>query len=409
MLYSFKAIGDDGHILSSTIEATNKPEAVSALSKKNLKVVHICEGMQSCGVRGALFGHRQRVKTRGKVDQEALIHFFEKLHKMVVAGLTLTDAIASIGKRSTTTAEMDFTNGLLASISSGCSLSDALKRTGLKIDDNIHSIIVVGESSGNLASALRDSVDFLAAKRDVARRIVSSLTYPAFMTGMVVVVMVVFMFAIMPRIEGFIKGFGAEPPFMMEFLKKFVGATCFLIPIGAVAAAVGVIVVRNMRKTAGGCRATDGLILRIFPMSVLIPLSTRTNLANLMATLLSNGIPMAEALKMARSSIGNVVIAERFADAEGEIFDGKSVCESFEKYGILDGEACDIVAVGEKVGNLAPSFREIHRIYDGNLKTTIKKVTFTISVIAMTITFTLVGIVAFAMMQAITRISSGIS
>jgi type II secretory pathway component PulF len=235
------------------------------------------------------------------------------------------------------------------------------------------------------------------------------MVYPAFMIALVVVVMLVFMFMIMPRIESFIEGFGGEIPPMMRFLKGFAVAMCFALPIGAVGGAIAAIVIRSVRKTAMGRYATDKVVLKIFPMSAMIPLSTKTNLANLMATLLSNGINTAKALKMAKSSIGNLVLAEQFGNAEMDILDGKSVCESFEKYDILDGEACDIIAVGEKIGNLAPSFKDIHKIYDANLKVAIKRMTLFISSIAMFITFSLVGIVAFAMIQAITGVSSSVS
>jgi type II secretory pathway component PulF len=150
-------------------------------------------------------------------------------------------------------------------------------------------------------------------------------------------------------------------------------------------------------------------MLKIPPLSLTIPLFTKTSLTNLMATLLSNGVNTSEALKIAQTCVNNKVLLEQFVLAKTDILDGKSVCESFEQHQILDGEECDFLEVGEKIGDLASAFRDIHKIYDERLKSTLKKLTLMASSIAMMFAFSLIGLLALGMVQSIMGATAAVS
>jgi type II secretory pathway component PulF len=100
---------------------------------------------------------------------------------------------------------------------------------------------------------------------------------------------------------------------------------------------------------------------------------------------------------------------ERFAKAKTYILDGGGVCSSFEKHQVFDGEFCDLLAIGEKVGDLASSFEDIHRMQDEQLQSTLKKLKISISAIAMLFAFSLIGILALGRVQSIMGASSVVS
>jgi type II secretory pathway component PulF len=320
---------------------------------------------------------------------------------MLAAGITLSDAISVINKRTVDPAEKTLTDKLLQDISGGQSFSDAIKGLNVKIDSNVYSIILVGESSGNLAAVLKDVVDLLKSKNELKKKMISSLIYPSFMVSFVFVVMLLFVFVLMPKMESFIKDLGGELPPMAQFLKSLSKWLVYsLLPIiGCIIAAF--ITIPKIRQTKLGRYKTDQLMLKIAPFSITIPLFMKTSLTKLMATLLSNGVNTSEALNLAQTSIGNEVLLEQFICAKTDILDGGSVCTAFEKNNILDGEQCDILAIGEKIGDLASSFKDINKMYDEKLQSTLKKLTVSISAAAMMFAFALVGLLALGMVQSI--------
>jgi type II secretory pathway component PulF len=118
---------------------------------------------------------------------------------------------------------------------------------------------------------------------------------------------------------------------------------------------------------------------------------------------------VSDALELAQTSIENKAILEKFLDAKTDILDGRSVCDAFERYGILDGDKCDLLAVGEKVGDLASSFREIYKLYSEEMKDTLKRLTLSASAAAMSFAFVLVILLAVSVVQILASATSSVS
>jgi type II secretory pathway component PulF len=396
--FVFKALKSSGEIINSTIVAGNQQEATKLIKQQNLQLISITAEIASRSVTRRLFRKKQ---TSAAVTNKVLLFFFEKLYKMLAAGITLSDAISIINKRTVNPGEKFLADKLSQDISGGQSFSDAIKSLNMKMDNSIYSIILVGESSGSLATVLGDVVDLLKSKNELKKKMISSLVYPSFMVTFTAVVMLIFVFVLMPKMENFIKELGGTLPPLAQFLKSSAQwFTYLLLPvIGCIIATI--IIIPRIRRTKVGRYKTDQLILKMIPFSITIPLFMKTNLSKLMATLLSNGVNTSEALKLAQTSISNEILLERFMRAKTDILDGGSVCTSFEKYNVIDGEQCDLLAIGEKIGDLASSFKDIHKMYDEKLQSTLKKVTVSVSAGAMIFAFALVGLLALGMVQSI--------
>ncbi|MDR2776787.1 MAG: type II secretion system F family protein [Puniceicoccales bacterium] len=396
MNFIFKAFRNTGEVINSTIAAANQQEAVKLIKQQNLQLISITVANQS--ITRHIFQKKQQSAV---VTNNVLLFFFEKLYKMLSASITLSEAISIINKRTGSSAEKFLTNKLLQDISGGQSFSNAIKSLNIKMDSSIYSIILVGESSGNLATVLGDVVDLLKSKNELRKKMISSLAYPSFMVAFTVVVMLLFVFVLMPKMENFIKELGGSLPPMAQLLKLISKwFTYLLLPaIGCIIAAF--ITIPKIRQTKVGRYKTDQLILKMAPFSTTIPLFMKTNLSKLMTTLLSNGVNTSEALKLAQTSISNEILLERFIHAKTDILDGCSICTSFEKYNVIDGEQCDLLAIGEKIGDLSSSFKDIHKMYSEKLQSTLKKLTVSVSTGAMMFAFALVGLLALGMVQSI--------
>ncbi|MDR2603140.1 MAG: type II secretion system F family protein, partial [Puniceicoccales bacterium] len=305
MNFVFKALKSSGEIINSTILAENQQEATKLIKQQNLQLISITAEIASRSVTRRLFRKKQ---TSAAVTNKVLLFFFEKLYKMLAANITLSEAISIINKRTTNPAEKFLTDKLSQDISGGQSFSDAIKSLNIKIDNGVYSIILVGESSGSLATVLGDVVDLLKSKNELRKKMIASLVYPSFMVTFTVVVMLLFVFVLMPKMENFIKELGGTLPPMAQFLKSLAQwFTYLLLPaIGCIIAII--IIIPKIRQTKVGRYKTDQLILKMIPFSITIPLFMKTNLSKLMATLLSNGVNTSEALKLAQTSINNEIL-----------------------------------------------------------------------------------------------------
>ncbi|MDR2738099.1 MAG: type II secretion system F family protein [Puniceicoccales bacterium] len=412
MRFAFKAIATTGEIVSSDIDAPSKRDAMAIMAGRHLRLISISEVPS---LRGR-FGFREiwtmLTKKRGNssaITGDVLLRFFVKLQKMIDAGLTLHDSLASIAKRAGNPAERALTNALLIDISYGLSFPDAIKNIGPKIGDSVYSMILVGEANGNLSSALADVVKLMRSGSELKKKMISSLVYPVFMATLAFVIIVVFAFVFVPRMESSILEMGGKLPRSSQIMKAFTHAFIISLPTFMALVAIFVLVAFRVRKTKIGRYKVDQLLLKIPPFSKIIPLISKTNLTNLMATLLLNGVNTSEALELSQTSIGNRVIFGKFLSAKTDILDGRSVCESFEKYGILDGDKCDLLAVGEKTGDLASAFKDVYEMYDKDLKEALRGLTVSTSSGAMLFAFAMVILLAASVVQSITGLAGAVS
>jgi type II secretory pathway component PulF len=413
MRFLFKAVAIGGQIVSDSIDAASRSEAIDAIERRHMKLILLNESSSNDrshslkSVWEAMTKERQSANK--KLTGEETVMFFSKLQKMIGSGLTLSNSLTSIAKRANSFAEKTFTAALLADISSGISFSESIKKMGSSVSSDICSIIAVGEANGNLAGSIEDVVNLIEAKINLKKRVVSATIYPATMIVFALAVIIGFAFFMMPKLKSLLEQFGADLPPIARILSS--GAKLFVIslPLLAVGVTISAVVIANARKTKIGRYKTDQIILKIPPFSKNITLFTKVRFANLMSTLLANGVDMSKALDLAQTSIKNSVILGRFINAKTDILDGEGISKSLEKYGMLEGYKCDLLEVGEKIGNLAGAFKDIHRLYDEELKSRLKHMTSTITAIAMGIVFALVGLLAFTIIQILGKATTSFS
>lgn len=108
-------------------------------------------------------------------------------------------------------------------------------------------------------------------------------------------------------------------------------------------------------------------------------------------------------------SIDNLFIRQKYIDAQTAILDGVSVSQALQTFGIIDGSVCDILAVGEKTGNLDDAFVNVATIYEKHLDKFLKKLVVCTSTIALLFAFSLVTILALSVVSSVLNFSSGLS
>jgi general secretion pathway protein F/type IV pilus assembly protein PilC len=74
--------------------------------------------------------------------------------------------------------------------------------------------------------------------------------------------------------------------------------------------------------------------------------------ARMLGTLLENGIPMLDALEIARESAGNPILAESIARASESVRHGEPLGARLAESGFLGDDVVEMIAVGESANNL---------------------------------------------------------
>jgi general secretion pathway protein F len=100
-----------------------------------------------------------------------------------------------------------------------------------------------------------------------------------------------------------------------------------------------------------------------------------SRLASTLATMLSSGVQLLEALDVSRRVMNNRVLEQAVEEARQNIREGETIAEPLKRSGQFPPLVTHMVAVGEKSGEMEEMLRRIGQIYDGEVDRVITRFT----------------------------------
>jgi len=73
----------------------------------------------------------------------------------------------------------------------------------------------------------------------------------------------------------------------------------------------------------------------------------------ILGTMLENGIPLVESMKIARSSIGSATLEQALADAVDAVESGETLAQPLAQSDFMEEDVLEMISVGESANNLA--------------------------------------------------------
>lgn len=100
-----------------------------------------------------------------------------------------------------------------------------------------------------------------------------------------------------------------------------------------------------------------------------------SRLASTLATMLSSGVQLLEALDVARRVMNNRVLEQAVEEARQNIREGETIAEPLKRSGQFPPLVTHMIAVGERSGEMEEMLRRIGQIYDGEVDRVITRFT----------------------------------
>jgi general secretion pathway protein F len=107
-------------------------------------------------------------------------------------------------------------------------------------------------------------------------------------------------------------------------------------------------------------------------------------LARTLGTLLANGVPLLNALAIARETLANAVLREALSETATAAKEGRGLAEPLARSARFPQLAIHLLAVGEKSGHLEAMLLKIAEIFDREVRSTLERM-MTLLVPALTI------------------------
>jgi type II secretory pathway component PulF len=302
----------------------------------------------------------------------------------------------------------DISRQLRQDVMEGRSLSDAMSKQPHIFSDLYVNMVRAGEQSGALEDVLRRLASHFERFAEVQSKFTSAMIYPAIVACVGMVIVVFFMTFMLPRFLSIFEGFKVPLPATTQFLVSlsnlFSGYWWLMILL----AIVFFVIFNRYKSTESGKRTIDGWQMRLPVLGKVVRLNIFAQFARTLSTLLINGVPVLNALKITEQILSNRIVREAIARTREEVTDGKTIAQPLARSKIFPQLMIDMVKIGEETGDVPGALKNVAETYEAELTIALRVMTNLIEPIMIIIMAMGVGFLLFSVMSAMFAITSNV-
>lgn len=360
MLFTYKAIDNTNIQREGTVEAPTVDAAITAVQKRGYTIISIDEIKSGQGLAGLFqikFSFFQRISNK---DIVILSRQISTLFQAQVSPLRIFRLLS---------AEMEseqlrtVLNQIVEDLQAGNSISRALSSHPNVFSSFYVNLVRAGEESGSLEKSFNYLADYLDRQYEVAAKAKNALVYPAFVISIFVAVMTLMLTLVIPSIAKILTDAGQVLPI---YTRIVIGLSNFMvnyIGIILVLAAFGGAAFWRFSRTSVGKRTIDEFMISIPYVGDLQRKLVLTRICDNMATMLSSGISIVQAIEVTADVVDNLVYKEILMSTLLEVKGGRSFADSIGEYAQIPGVLAQMAKVGEETGSLATILTTLSNFY----------------------------------------------
>ncbi|MFA6502784.1 MAG: type II secretion system F family protein [Candidatus Paceibacterota bacterium] len=357
MLFSYRAIDQDGHEREGTIEAPSQDMAVSALQRRNLIISAIAaeEGKSELEISLPFFN---RISNK---DIVILSRQVATLFEAQVSALRVFRLLAS-----------EVENKQLATVLSavgddlqgGIPINKALARHPDVFSTFYVNMVRAGEESGKLSETFVYLADYLDRSYDVVSKAENALIYPIFVIAVFFGVMGLMLTLVIPKISAVLVDSGQAVPF---YTAVVINLSTFLVHYGIfilIALAAGGFYLWELGKTDAGKVVLDRVKLQVPYVGTLYTKLYLSRIADNLSTMLLSGISVVEAIDITSSVVGNASYEAILKQVAADVKGGSPISDALDKHSAIPSIMVAMTKVGEETGELGKILSTLAKFYN---------------------------------------------
>ena len=374
--FQYKALQTDGSISEGVLDAPGRPDAFRQIEVLGLRPVSLAEKADSKnGSSGstALSGNNPFRFSSQKVSSKDLENFTRLLSSLLAAGVPLSRALVILYKESSNPAVAAQWKQIHDYVIDGMSLADAMAKSPETFPRVYTAMVQAGETGGFLDVVLSQIADFQAREKELKSKVMTAMLYPCILLVLALGVLAFLLVFFIPRFQKIFAGFGGSLPLITQVI---VGASNLARSYGLFivgGAVFGGFLLRNWFKSEQGKRVWEGLMLKA---PIVGPLAARFAMARfcrMLGTLLGAGVPLVQALNVARKSIGNQILVDAVSQSIERVQEGGRLGDSLANCrGLFPGSVLEMISIAEESGRLDSELVRIANVTETDLDRQLK-------------------------------------
>jgi type IV pilus assembly protein PilC len=358
--FTYKVLQPGGAVAEGQVDASNRPEAmrlVEALGQP-IKLSEAGGAAAGSAPKGAAAADGttflgMSLGGQGKITPRILENFTRLLASLLAAGVPFSRALQILQKEATVPAAKAKWKEIYDLVIDGMPMSQAMARSPETFPKVYVAMVEAGEMGGFLDVVLGQIADFQAREKENKSKAVAALTYPAILLVLAIGVIIFLMVFFIPRFQLVFKSFNATLPLLTTMIIKTSQAVRDYGLYLGVVVVVAVISLRNWFTSEKGRRTWEGLVLRLPVIGPLTAQFAMARFTRMLGTLLGAGVPLINALNVARRSIGNQILVDAVSESIDRVKEGGALGASLGRNSkLFPGTIIEMITVAEESGRI---------------------------------------------------------
>lgn len=368
-LFQYKAASNTGDVVEGEMEAASQEVVIRHLQSQGHIPIR-AEKVTRAAVaeKPTVSGLFRRRAGRADVDV-----FTIELATLLRAGLPLDKALEMLVAIAERPAFRGVLEQLLEDVRGGAFLSAALEPHGRLFSRFYRNMVKAGEASGALDAALERLAAFMERSRELRDSILAALLYPVVLVVVGVLSLVVILGVVIPKISEMFAEAGQRLPWFTQAVVatgSFVETYWWAITLACVG--IYLFVRRQYAHPAGRLR-WDARLLRLPLVGSLVARLEAARFTRTLGTLLGNGVPLLDAIAIAKEVVANQVIAEGIRRVSERVRQGEGLARPLTESRVFPPLAGHLMQVGEESGNLEAMLVQLAQIYEREVQSALRR------------------------------------
>lgn len=392
-IFEYRGLNQAGKNVKGVIDAENIRVARGRLKKDRIYVTEISDKKKINPNK------LRKNRAGGKVAVKDLSLMTRQLATLVKANIPLVDALNAVSEQVENPILSEAIADCKNMVNEGTPLHKAIGKYP-NIFNNIYvSMVEAGEASGTLDLILMRLAEFTESAAALKSKVGSALTYPIIMLVVTTGILVGLFTFVIPKMVAVFEG---NPKIQLPWYTiVLIDLSAFLVNYWYILAGAFFIIYLlflNWKRTPLGSQQWDALVLKMPLVGPMVRMVAVSRFTRTLATLLTGGVPMLNALGIVRNVVNNYVIAIAVDEARSNISEGESISGPLKKSGQFPPIVIHMVNIGEKTGELENMLSQVADAYDFQVKNKLDAFTGLMGPVVTVIMGIVVAFIVFSVM-----------
>jgi type IV pilus assembly protein PilC len=370
--FAYKAINKDGQEVFGLVEAETQALAINDVRSL---------GVYPTLVREARKADERRARREkgglsefyiGGLKSKQIMIMTRQLATLIDAGLPLLRSLNVLIAQLKPCKLRDVLREVASDIQSGSTFAEALAKHPKAFDRLYVNMVRAGEVGGMLETVLNRLAVFMERRQALKRKVRGALIYPIAVVCIASCIVGFLLTYVVPVFADVFKDFGGDLPAPTKFLIAAGDFMRYQYWLVLLVVNSTIISIKMLLKNSAVKHVTDRVILKIPLIGDLVTKVAVARFGRTLGTLITSGVPILQALKITKETIGNEVIQNAIQKVHDSIKEGDTIAAPLDESKVFPPMVVNMIDVGEETGSLDAMLMKVADIYDAEVEASVE-------------------------------------